>query len=366
VENEVLRIGKECSIFPKGERDYLIFPNKNLTPGTLSEDEDHFEIALDMNGLKPATNLVKGQGPDRYRFLIACAGLEGLREKYSFSLDPGNLLFDASFTPKVKLRDGAIPGGIAFAIEYKALIASILEPKYSFADYMRGGADLFNKKKQLRGIAPVDETKAIEEILKTMLFDLEGKLAKDSILVGRKKYQAILAVMIVFICLFGALGTFSTKYYMVDVVGKNTAIEISNKFLARDYIGVLAAANDRDIATLSKEERYMSAYAGASVASLNIRQRTAVMNGITLNTDSLYLDYWIGVGLGEYEAALDIAKRMGDDELELYALVIYRDAVSVNMIMSGEEKAGMLKSLDEQIAALQKKINEAGKVGNDG
>ena len=365
MDKEILKINKENSIFPKGERGYLVFPDKNLVPGTLSEDEDFFELELDTDGLTSASSFIKGQGPDKYRFLIACGGLEGLRGKYSFSLDPENLMYDASFTPKVRLRDGAKPGGIPFAEEYKALIASVIAPKNTFADYRNGGADLYGTNKLLCELAPMNDTEEIAGNLKSALSELEGKLAKDSILIDKSRYKVVMALMIVFICLFGALAAFSVRYYMVDVKAKDIAIEVSDKFLARDYVGVLLAAGNKELAALSKEERYMAAYSGASVASLSGKQREAVMKGIALNTDSLYLDYWIDIGLGDYEDALDISRRMGDSELELYALVVYRDAVSININMTGEEKAGTLKTLDDQIAALRKMVEEANAGGGN-
>jgi type VII secretion protein EssB len=365
VESDILRIKKEDSIFPKGKRSYLVFPDTNLVPGTITEDEDFFEIALDISGLNPAQILTKGEGPDRYRFAIACAGLENLRETYSFSLNPENLMFDASFTPKVRLRDGAHredEGG--FLREYKALIASLLVPAYSFADYYEGGEGLFGKNELLKEIAPLQDTASVVSVLENALSELVRKLSKDSVLVDKGRYRSMRIVMIVFICLFAALAAYAGKYYLVDLPQKDTAIAMSDKYLARDYIGVLSEVNEADLALLSKEGRYMAAYAGAATANLNDKQRSAVMQAISLNTDSLYLDYWISMGIGNYEGALDISRRIGDDELELYGLVIYRDAMSINMNITGAEKTEILKTLDDQIKALDEKIGNAAEAGD--
>jgi uncharacterized membrane protein YukC len=62
------------------------------------------------------------------------------------------------------------------------------------------------------------------------------------------------------------------------------------------------------------------------------------------------------MGLGAYEGALDISRRLGDSELELYALVIYREAVGIDIGISGAEKTEKLKSLDGQIDALEKNL----------
>jgi type VII secretion protein EssB len=364
--SDILRIRKEDSIFPKGKRDYLVFPNENLVPGTITEDEDFFEIALDTQGLKPAQTLIKGEGPDRYRFLIACANLECLRDPYSFSLDPENLMYDASFTPKVRLRDGALREDRGeFLREYKALTAAFLASAYSFADYYEGGESLFGKNGQLKEISSLPDTASVVSALGAALSELERKLSKDSILVDKGRYRSVRIVMIIFICLFAALAAYAGKYYFVDMQQKDMAITMSDKYLARDYIGVLSAVSEADLSSLSKEERYIAAYAGAATANLNDRQRASVMQAITLNTDSLYLDYWISMGTGNFEGALDISRRIGDDELELYGLVIYRDAMSINMNISGAEKTEILKTLDDQIGALDEKVGKAAEAGDE-
>ena len=365
MEKEVLQIKKEDCILPKGGRGYLVFPNKNLVPGSINEADDYFEIALDTEGLLPASDFFKGQGPDRYRFLIACAELEGLRKNYSFSLDPENLMYDASFTPKARIRDGASHGKDSFSEEYKALIASVLAPEYAFSDYIEGGSDLFDKNKLLESVAPLEDIAEIAGSLRAALFALQARLAKDSMLIGRGKYRIARIVMLALICLVCVLSVFSIKNYNVDLPRKEMSIEMFDRYIAHDYSGLLQVVSGIELASLSQEERYIAAYAGVVVANLSESQRNAVMKAVTLNTDSLYLDYWIEMGLGEYEPAIDISRRIGDTELELYALVIFRDAVSIDMSITGAEKAEQLRELDTQINALEKQIMDLLEAGQD-
>ena len=358
METDILQIKKEDCILPKGARGYLVFPSKNLVEGSITEAEDHFELTLDTEGLLPASDFFKGQGPDRYRFLIACAELEGLRKNYSFPLDPENLMYDAAFTPKVRLRDGARHARDSFAEDYKALIASVLAPQYTFSDYMEGGADLYGSNKLLETIAPMENAEEVAERLREALFDLQAKLAKDSMLIDRGKYRTTRIALVALICLICALAFFSVKNSIIDMPRKDLTIEIFERYISRDHVGLLGALADVDLETLSSEERYIAATAGVATANLSDKQRGAVMQAISLYTDSLYLDYWIDMGLGRYEDALDISRRMGDSELELYALVIYRDAVSFDMNITGAEKTDLLNNLDGQISALEKQISD--------
>ncbi|MCL1896811.1 MAG: hypothetical protein FWG03_09720, partial [Clostridiales bacterium] len=355
---DILVVKNEDCVLSEGGRGYLVFPDKHLVPGEITESEDYFEIALDTAGLSPVSDFYDVREPDRYRFLIACAGLQGLREIYSFSLDPENLMYDAAYTPKIRLRDGARPGEDCFAKEYKALIASVIEPRYTFSDYIEGGSDLYGKNKALSDISLLEDTEGVAGKLKDALSGLERKLARDSVLIDKRKYKIARVSTIVSICLFCVSAFLTAKTYVVDMPRKDAAIELYRLNTARDYTGVLSALAGTDISVLSKEERYVAAHAGAVVANLSEKQRGAVMQAITLNTDSLYLDYWIYMGMGEYTKALDTSRRISDFELELYALVIYRDAVGFDMEITGEEKTALLKELDGQISALEERVLE--------
>ncbi|MDR3364711.1 MAG: hypothetical protein LBS91_07195 [Clostridiales Family XIII bacterium] len=356
-KTEILHINKEDSVFAKGQRGYLVFPNESLVPGEVTEAEDSFELALDTEGLFPFSDILAGEGVERYRLLIGCARLEKLRKEYSFPMDPANLAYDVNFLPKAKLRDGARDGGPAFIAEYKALIAAVLAPAYKYEDYLKGGCDLYRKNKVTADIAPMQAAGEIAGRLRAAYDELSGKLAKDSMLVGKKKYKARGAAMIVFIVLFAGLAGLAAKYWAVDIPDMRTQVAVSGSFLAGDYIGVLDAVRGKDLAGLSREERYMAAYAGAQASSLSNSQKAAVQRGLSLNTDSLFLEYWVEMGRGNYENAIDISKRIGDKELELYGLLIYKDAIDTGVSMGGAEKAELLKDLGGQIDALEKEAS---------
>jgi len=356
---ETLRVRREDCVFEKGQREYLVFPNVMLVPGRIAiEEGDYFEISLDTEGLWPAAELIEAQGLDRYRFLIAAAGLESLRDEYSFSLDPENLMYDSNFLPKVRLRDGKKDAG-DFLTEYKALAASLLWPEHSYQDYILGGTDLFSKKPLLLEIAECETTADVCERISASFEEEAEKLRKGSVYVKRSVFTAQRVLMIVFIVLFAILAAGAAWYWYKVLPDKDTRIAVSDAFLEKDYVAVLAAVKDKDLSAFTREERYMAAYAGAALANLNFAQKSEVEENITLITDSLYLDYWIEIGRGDAEQAVDIAKRIGDVELELYALIVEKDSVGNDMNLSGAEKDEKLKSLDEQISALEKTIEEA-------
>jgi uncharacterized membrane protein YukC len=75
-------------------------------------------------------------------------------------------------------------------------------------------------------------------------------------------------------------------------------------------------------------------------------------------TDDNLLLYWIQLGRIEYGAAIDTAKRIGDDELLLYGLVKYEMSVQLDTTMTGDEKESLLSSLNQQTEALKRSQEE--------
>ena len=75
------------------------------------------------------------------------------------------------------------------------------------------------------------------------------------------------------------------------------------------------------------------------------------MNNVTLKTEDLYLEYWIEVGRGENSKALDIAKRLDDSDLILYALAMEIERVRDDDSLSGSER-------EEQLDKLQSSYNK--------
>jgi uncharacterized membrane protein YukC len=242
-----------------------------------------------------------------------------------------------------------------FLDEYKALIAAVLAPSRKFEDYYRGGRDLYRKSKLLSEISEMGTVGEIVARLRKELGALESRLAKDSILVGKSKYRGRTIAMAVALVLFAAVAALSAKYAVLDIPEMRTSIDVSGRFLASDYIGLLEAVMDKELSSFTKEERYMAAYAGVATSSMGTAQHDAVMKQIMLSTDSLFLDFWVEMGRGNYESAVDVAQRIGNSEMELYGLLIWKDAAEADTHMAGSEKTELLDSLDGRVKALQEK-----------
>jgi uncharacterized membrane protein YukC len=92
--------------------------------------------------------------------------------------------------------------------------------------------------------------------------------------------------------------------------------------------------------------------------SLNEEQRKVVLNNITLKTDPQYLLYWIYIGRGRSEDALELARAMEDRELIMYGLLKYREEIKADEELSGEEKQKKIEAIDKEIEEYERERKE--------
>ena len=126
-------------------------------------------FTYDLEELSPVQALAKETDSEKLRFLANAAGLFSVSAEYSFTLHPENLYADRNLEPKVLFRDLQEEDNPRdFTEEYKALIGSLLWPKYSFEDYLQGGSGLYKKKKRLRPLLTAQTAEQVEAVLKEL------------------------------------------------------------------------------------------------------------------------------------------------------------------------------------------------------
>jgi type VII secretion protein EssB len=328
--------------------------------GELAEENDSFTIAFDTDSLCMTSELLGADNISKHRFLIACYGLKSISSNYSFDMDPSNLMYDAAFSPKVLVRDAYPENGNDFDNKYKALICAFLSPTYEYGDYYKGGADLVNKNPFLKSIVDAVDAEEVRNLLQKRIQEIEKSIDTGGIHFGRRKYRNLKILGVVLVALIGLLTAFGYKLYFIDMPLQNDRIAMSYMYVDNDYKGVIGMVKNKDVEALDKEERYMAAYSSVKSSALNTSQKDNVL--VTLNSDSeeMLLNYWVYMGIGAYDESLDIAKRIGSPDLEVYALLVMQEDVTNDNSISGAKKEEMLKSISEQLSSLQQNVKAVG------
>lgn len=95
-------------------------------------------------------------------------------------------------------------------------------------------------------------------------------------------------------------------------------------------------------------QKYELAYSYIQGLEFSSEQKKVILNNVTLKSDELYLTYWIQVGRNRFEEALDIAKRINDSDLILYALTQEIKQVREDGNLSGKDRESKLNTLESE------------------
>ena len=347
VRNSELAVQKE-------KRAFLTYPAEGLASCELCEADDGIELAFDCEGLEPAAMLMKKSKEEKYRFLVNAADLDKLSTEYEVSLSPDNLLVDINLRPQAMMRDAKHDSSPDFLSKYKALIGSILQPKYKYDDYLSGGDDLYKKQKLLSKIIAPESVEEIKDGIITEYNKTITKQKRTKKQVSKKYVIAcnilipILAASLIASCFFLWISMF------VDIPFKSDVIDANSAYIAGEYIETQRALSRYDVSELSFESRYFLSRAYVITEALTDVQKDNILMGLTLRTDPVIFDYWILLGRLDFDEAIDIAQRLGDDELLLFAYLKYEVVVRNDISMPGEEKTALLGDLAGRIDRLER------------
>lgn len=239
---------------------------------------------------------------------------------------------------------------------YKALIASILLPKVDF-ELAVEGLDAVRETiaEKINAFQSVAE---INHFISEEFHRLEQKNKESKVQVNKKQWRALLVGVIVLAVSTLTLGFFTYKSYSRDLPLKNAVIDAQSAFMATDYDKAIDTLEPYSVNRLPKSAKYILATSFVKLDNLSSEQMEAVLNTITQSSDETILNYWIYLGRGDLEKALDVAQNIGDTQLILHAYTNLYEKVRADTKMSGSEKQKKLTEYEKEISKLSKELGE--------
>jgi len=282
--------------------------------------------------------------------------------RFHLVICPENLMFDASLTPAFLhygIKESIPPYEYDSArelSEVKATIASLVDSKYSFIQYLKlhetielsEVASKLMKANDLSELLTIirEQLKIVEEARKTV------------ITVPKKKWTIFRFASIgVTVLLIPALiYTFYSTFFLQP---KQEAFVNSNEaFLQQEYSGVIEQLEDYKVKEMPKVVQYELALAYLTNESLSEEQKEVIQNTVTLQSDDKYLSYWIHIGRGENEQALEEARLLEDRSLILYGLYKYENQLKVDENLASDKRKEKLDPVQSEIEELESQIEE--------
>lgn len=336
------------------ELDVLAHGHDALMPCRVTTDDDTVTLHLTPGGGSVEWAEVRRMPrADRLRALVnagACADL--LDRGYAVLLHPANLVVDRNLRPRLGYRGirGVMPPRAAgrddLLRQYQALVLSTMDPKASYADLLDGAQTLRRGNEFERTVVAAVTTRDLVRYLTGLYDETTGREAETLVRVGRRSHTAFkhAAVWLGVVALgAGAVAGWDT---FVRAPFDARMLEADRQFVAMDFDGVIETlrpvAHDR----LPLTQRYELASSYLRGTNLSDDQRAAIENALSLNSERDFLTYWVHVGRGDLDDALDLAKGLDDLDLVLYALTLQQEQARSGTGLSGTER-------EERLAELQ-------------
>lgn len=298
------------------------------------------------------------------RLLLAQSLATCMRERDGFKvplMHPDNIYLTGGFLRVVHfgLRDTLAPmvfDETQFLASLQALVLQIFHPKIEF-EHIQDGAAAFQDKfsRSVRSVATIEELFTyVNEQVRTE----QAKIAATKTNVSKRRYFWYRMLGI-----FGLAATLTVSVFawQVDIYNRlqNAVISAQARFLANDYAGTLTELAGHAATELPKSAKYVLAVSSVNLHELTMAQKQSILNTISEKSDDVTLNYWIAMGRGEFEQALDYAKNLGDDQLTLLAYTDLYQTTKLNTKMAGGKKQKLLSEYAQAIHELAAKMNGA-------
>lgn len=338
-------------------------PHHLFLPCKIEEEKETVCMSFDLRGMKDSDELKKEDRLTKLGFLLQAADLEEAYRDYEFSLEPGNLYYDILGRVKVKRRDIISPGGRnrmqRFLRQYQALAGYLLCGARPFEDYLYGGMEILRAGDEITGFFEPETMKEEKKLLSEYYQSLKEKEETLMKKVGRRSYRRLIIysiLSVVLLIVLGAAFTYSFAWYMPRQECLRTA---QAAYIRKDYTELIDSLKGFRTDELDHAGKFMLAYAyiqGQAVDTFSVEDKENILSKVTYQSGGEVLDYWICLGRLQTKEAEDLAMKMADDQLLLYAYMHELRQVEADKELSGEEKNARKQELMKAIQELAGKL----------
>lgn len=356
-KREITITVKKSELTAKSQYDYskLTYRSERFIDCSITEKDEELECVYVLNGYHPFREIRSCAKQTRMNILEDAACLEAYREEYKFSMAPDNLYFDDHDRVYILRRDiGNSDAANDFLEEYRALTAYALQKRYTYEDYLEGGAGLYRKNKFLKAMSAAQTADELADILHSEYEKITKDIRDNKLLVNKGRYRSVKVWAVISLLLLIGCVPIIGYYVLYQEPMQAAKLQAEIDFLHTNYIKVVEDLEPLTMEQLDYEQKYVLSVAYVHLESLTAEQKGNILSNLPMNGEEKLMEYWIHIGRLNPVEAENIAMQRSDDELLLYAYMLDKDLTQTDAVMTGEEKAAKLADLEEKITNLAK------------
>ncbi|MCK1229555.1 type VII secretion protein EssB [Streptococcus uberis] len=326
-----------------------------LMPMTTAIDADtiQFQFTTEANGL--TFDAIKSETmAEKLRLALNVLDLDKiLTLPINTILHPENLFFTKNATARLAYRslpEIMVPrqfDNAEFLLQFKCFLFSLFT-EHDFMDLYNGSIAVVEVPDFLKNIYQLE---TIDEVRQALSDDYHSKKEEEDhtlAKVSQSKYKLYKYASIWLAALSTILLIPLVYLVFIHNPFKQKMLDADTSYLKVDYSQVIDKLENVKVNKIPYTQKYELAKSYIKGMEFSDEQRAVILNNVTLKTDELYLDYWINIGRGLNDDAIDVAKRLDDSDLSIYALVQKMDQVRNDDKLSGEDRESQLSELQSQ------------------
>ena len=278
---------------------------------------------------------------------------EALDLPITFLLHPENLFITKDAQAKIAYRgipDLMVPQAISpedFLRQAKCFTVTLFTD-LDFMDLYNGSLELETLPDFLNDLCQANDIASAVSILEKYYAEKYSKEQADLVLVPSRKHRVFKLATIWLSASVVLLAIPLIYLIFVQNPFKEKMLQADTAFIKVDYSGVITELEGVAPSNLPNTQKYDLAYSYIQGLEFSDDQKKVILNNVTLKSDELYLTYWIQIGRNRFEEALDIAKRINDSDLIIYALTQEIKQVREDDKLSGKDRESKLNTLESE------------------
>jgi type VII secretion protein EssB len=240
-----------------------------------------------------------------------------------------------------------------FLRSLQAMVLQVFRPKLAFEDILDGAKGL--RDQFSTSVWQTTTTDELFTFIDAQLKAEQAEVTATQVSVSKRRYAGYRLLGVLGMIAGMAAGVLAWQAESQNRL-QTAVVAAQARFIAGDYAGSLGALEDYTAASLPASAKYVLAVSSINLDDLTAAQKQVILNNVSEKSDDVTLNYWIAIGRGEFEHALDLAQNLGDDQLTLLAYTDLYQATKLNTQMPGGKKQELLdeyaKAIDELTAKL--------------
>ncbi len=304
---------------------------------------------------------------EKLKFLVSINRFSPLVEGLlTVNLNPKNIVVDFNDSPMLVhrgiveiLEPTTATTAEDFFVQYKSLVVSLFSKKFSYEDLVNGNLSRAKDSQFVKDVVLCETKDDLLVLLQTHLEKEEHYQRTKLKYVPKGRYKLFLQLTILLGVAAVILGGFLAYDQLVKIPLQNTLLAADEAFIAKDNQEVISTLENVDVDKLPIASKYELAYCYVSAEPFTDVQLNNILNNMSLNSEEAYLDFWIYYGNGNFDQALDIARKLDDVELKIAALGKKIEETQNNKNLSGKEREEELDKLNKELDKYTEELNQA-------